>query len=386
MAPLLARRPACDRTFERLYRRHAGDVYRYALALLRDPTEAEDATQTAFMNAYRALVGGEEPRAPKAWLLAIVHNVCRMRRRSLARRPREVPLDDHPIAAVDDERPNLDVVLAALAELPLNQRAALVMREVEGRSYREIAEVLDVSTSAVEALIFRARRRLRVRRDALGALAAAPLPASLEHAARRCGRDRDRLRRRAEGSRGRDRRARRGRRRLRGGHEPADGRDHRPRRKHAPAMRRVLLATPARARVRPARSTTRGRVAKCQPPRHETHEDRRTVAVRTHRAGAPAAPSSARTASRSATSIAPVTTRPVTPPSAHALVTAPPRRCSPTAPDPAPARSTCRRSQLPPVQVPTVIDAAASAGSDVTVPTPPPVPPLPEPPPLPKIP
>ena len=179
MAPLLARRPACDRTFERLYRRYAGDVYRYALALLRDPTEAEDATQTAFMNAYRALVGGEEPRAPKAWLLAIVHNVCRMRRRSLARRPREVPLDDHPIAAVDDERPNLDVVLAALAELPLNQRAALVMREVEGRSYREISEVLGVSTSAVEALIFRARRQLRVRRDALGALAAAPLPASL---------------------------------------------------------------------------------------------------------------------------------------------------------------------------------------------------------------
>ena len=179
VAPLLARRPAHDRTFERLYRHHAGDVYRYALGLLRDPSEAEDATQTAFMNAYRALVRGEEPRAPKAWPLTIVHNVCRMRRRSLARRPREVPLDDHPIAAFEDEQPRLDVVLAALAELPLNQRAALVMREVEGRSYREIADVLDVSTSAVEALIFRARRRLRVRRDALGALAAAPLPASL---------------------------------------------------------------------------------------------------------------------------------------------------------------------------------------------------------------
>src|SRR4051794_12687090 len=179
MAPLLARRPATDRAFERLYRRHSGDVYRYALALLRDPTEAEDATQTAFMNAYRALVRGEQPNAPKAWLLAIVHNVCRMRRRSLARRPREVPLDDHPLAAVDDERPRLDVVLQALAELPLNQRAALVMREVEGRSYNEIAEVLGVTTSAVEALIFRARRRLRVRREALGVISVAPVPASL---------------------------------------------------------------------------------------------------------------------------------------------------------------------------------------------------------------
>jgi RNA polymerase sigma-70 factor (ECF subfamily) len=179
VAPLLARRPAADRTFERLYRRHARDVYRYALALLRDPGEAEDATQTAFMNAYRALVRGEEPNSPKAWLLAIVHNVCRMRRRTLSRRPREVPLDDHPLPAVDDERPNLDAVLEALAELPLNQRAAIVMREVEGRSYQEIADVLGVSTSAVEALIFRARRRLRVRREALGAIAVAPVPASL---------------------------------------------------------------------------------------------------------------------------------------------------------------------------------------------------------------
>src|SRR5690349_1579409 len=179
MAPLLARRPAADRTFERLYRRHSADVYRYALALLRDPNDAEDATQTAFMNAYRALVRGEQPKSPKAWLLAIVHNVCRMRRRALARRPREVPLDDHPLPTVDDERPRLDVVLAALAELPLNQRAALVMREVEGRSYNEIAGVLGVTTSAVEALIFRARRRLRVKREALGAIAVAPVPASL---------------------------------------------------------------------------------------------------------------------------------------------------------------------------------------------------------------
>ena len=179
MAPLLARRPAADRTFERLYRRHSADVYRYALALLRDPDDAEDATQTAFMNAYRALVRGEQPKAPKAWLLAIVHNVCRMRRRALARRPREVPLDEQPLAAVEEERPQLDVVLAALAELPLNQRAALVMREVEGRSYNEIAGVLGVSTSAVEALIFRARRTLRVKREALGAIAVAPVPASL---------------------------------------------------------------------------------------------------------------------------------------------------------------------------------------------------------------
>jgi hypothetical protein len=70
-------------------------------------------------------------------------------------------------------------VLDALAELPLNQRAAIVMRELEGRSYGDIATVLGVSRSAVETLIFRARRSLRIRREAIGSLALLPLPSSL---------------------------------------------------------------------------------------------------------------------------------------------------------------------------------------------------------------
>src|SRR5205823_454820 len=70
-------------------------------------------------------------------------------------------------------------VLQALARLSFNQRAALVMRELEGRSYKEIAQVLDVSVGAVEALLFRARRHLRLQKRALGVLGAAPLPASL---------------------------------------------------------------------------------------------------------------------------------------------------------------------------------------------------------------
>jgi RNA polymerase sigma factor (sigma-70 family) len=173
------RRPS-ERAFEQLYQRHAREVYQYALALLANPADAEDVTQTTFLNAYRAFQKGERPQKPHNWLIAIAHNVCRMRWRQAGSRPREVALEEAPEpAALDDEQPNLDQVLTALADLSFNQRAAIVMRELEGRSYQEISGVLGVSVSAVEALLFRARRNLQLKRRALGVLTTVPLPGSL---------------------------------------------------------------------------------------------------------------------------------------------------------------------------------------------------------------
>src|SRR6266851_4619063 len=163
MTPMLAQRPRSDRAFERLYKRHVGDVYRYALAVMRNPTDAEDVTQTTFLNAYRAYVEkGSRPEKPQNWLIAIAHNVCRQRFRQSARRPAEVSFEDDIADTIaDDDAPTGDDIRRALSHLAFNQRAALVMRELEGRSYAEIAEILEVSTSAVETLIFRARRALR---------------------------------------------------------------------------------------------------------------------------------------------------------------------------------------------------------------------------------
>jgi RNA polymerase sigma-70 factor (ECF subfamily) len=163
MTPLLAQRPRTDRAFERMYKRHVGDVYRYALAVMRNPADAEDVTQTTFLNAYRAFVEkGNRPEKPQNWLIAIAHNVCRQRFRQSARRPSEVAFeDDIADTLVDEELPTGEDIRRALGHLAFNQRAALVMRELEGRSYAEIAEILEVSTSAVETLIFRARRALR---------------------------------------------------------------------------------------------------------------------------------------------------------------------------------------------------------------------------------
>jgi RNA polymerase sigma-70 factor (ECF subfamily) len=181
MTPLLARKAAPDRAFESFYRKHVGEVYHYALAVLANPADAEDVVQQTFLNAYRAFQRGERPHKPHNWLIKIAHNVCRMRWRQASRRPQEVPMDNVPEVAGPDtaELPDLAEVLEALAALTLNQRAALVMREIEGRTYAEIAEVLSLSVPAVEALLFRARRGLKVRRKALGVISAVPIPGSL---------------------------------------------------------------------------------------------------------------------------------------------------------------------------------------------------------------
>src|SRR2546428_774324 len=166
------------RDFELLYRRYAQDVYRYALALLRSPADAEDVTQTTFLNAYRAYMRGEEPLKPQNWLIKIAHNAARTRFARASRRVKEVPLDDHveQLAVSEEDKPDVRAVLEALGRLPLNQRAALAMRELEGRTYAEISELLGVSVAAVETLIFRARRALRLKASAVRTLAAVPLP------------------------------------------------------------------------------------------------------------------------------------------------------------------------------------------------------------------
>jgi RNA polymerase sigma factor (sigma-70 family) len=164
LAPVLRLRPDNDKAFERLYERHVRDVYRYAAAMLGEAADAEDVTQTTFLNAYRAFQSGTRPEKPRSWLIAIAHNVCRQRFRQAQRRPHEVAFDERigeREAAAESLAPSAEDLRRALSQLPPNQRAAIVMRELEGGSYAEIAEVLGTTVSALETLLFRARRALR---------------------------------------------------------------------------------------------------------------------------------------------------------------------------------------------------------------------------------
>ena len=156
-------RGANTSAFDGLYRRHAATVYRYSLAVLGNHADAEDVTQTTFMNAYRALAQGVKPRKAENWLLTIAHNQIRQHFRRTLGKPLEVELDEtNARAQTHDEpdEPSVADVLRALQTLSPAQRSAIVMREFEGRPYAEIAEILGLTSSALEALLFRARRAL----------------------------------------------------------------------------------------------------------------------------------------------------------------------------------------------------------------------------------
>jgi RNA polymerase sigma factor (sigma-70 family) len=165
-----------------LFEEHGRLVYGVCRLMLRDPVEAEDAAQQTFLSAYRALLGGLEPREPSAWLGTIARNECRTRLRSRRTEPLTLvrePVGDELQREVD-RHDEIQALCSALAELPSQQRDAIVLREFYGLSYAEVGAALGLSGAAVESVIFRSRKRLqdqlRPARSALGVLA---LPVSL---------------------------------------------------------------------------------------------------------------------------------------------------------------------------------------------------------------
>jgi RNA polymerase sigma-70 factor (ECF subfamily) len=146
-----------------LYARYYPAVYGYLLSRLRSREDAEDAAQNTFLRAFAALQRGVVPESETAWLFAIAHNVCLSSRLAWVRRRRvEAPhdLDELVVAAPESRREELTGLEDALAAMPPRLRQAFLLREWQGLSYAEIAAELDTSRSAVETLIFRARRLL----------------------------------------------------------------------------------------------------------------------------------------------------------------------------------------------------------------------------------
>ena len=153
-----------------LYEAYSGRILGYCLRRLPSREEAEDAVQHTFMNAFRGLRQGVVPRSEAAWLFKIAENVCRERRRSAWRR-NQLELVQDPdgmaglAAAPQRTHDELAGLADALAELPPNQQRAILLREWQGLSYREIAEQLGLTEGAVETLLFRARRSLARKLD-----------------------------------------------------------------------------------------------------------------------------------------------------------------------------------------------------------------------------
>ena len=159
--PSLAARDAAHGLFER----HQSKILGFCVRRLNTREEAEDAVQTVFVNALRALQRGVVPISEEAWLFKIAENVCLETHRANGRRRlREVsePEDLADPVARDEvvESDTARELIAALDTLPGSQRRALLLREWRGLSYKEIATDLRCTVGAVETLIFRARRNM----------------------------------------------------------------------------------------------------------------------------------------------------------------------------------------------------------------------------------
>jgi RNA polymerase sigma factor (sigma-70 family) len=156
--------PAGEAT-SRLYEQYGRQIFAFCLHQLGNREEAEDATQTAFMNAFNGLRRGGSPEFESAWLFKIALNVCVDRQRnSSRRRTLESPSDFETLQELAPSREGgadeLFGLSRALRRMPEQQRRALLLREWQGLSYNEIAGELGLTQAAVETLLFRARRSL----------------------------------------------------------------------------------------------------------------------------------------------------------------------------------------------------------------------------------
>jgi RNA polymerase sigma factor (sigma-70 family) len=171
-----------DRAFEKLYERYQRRIAAYVYGMVNDYGRAEDITQEVFISALRRMRETERPIAFKPWIYEIAKNACidQFRR---SRRAEEVSIDaDEGLGAVDtaklhavdctpdaavDTKQTLDNLCGAFGGLSETHHEILVLRELEGLSYREIGEKMGLSRPSVESTLFRARRRLTEEYDEL---------------------------------------------------------------------------------------------------------------------------------------------------------------------------------------------------------------------------
>lgn len=155
-----------DAAFDELLSRYKRPVLNFSYRLLGDASEADDVAQEVFVRVYQR-IGDYEPRGKfSTWLFALARNACIDRQRYRKRHPTE-PLESAPEpAVVSREVQTREIgahIAAAVAELPEDQRTAIVLAEYQGMSYAEIAAVMRCSEKSVESRLYRAKQTLRAR-------------------------------------------------------------------------------------------------------------------------------------------------------------------------------------------------------------------------------
>jgi RNA polymerase sigma factor (sigma-70 family) len=162
----LARRAARGdrRAFEQIYRRYHQELYRFCLAMLGSPQDAQDTLQNTMVKVLRALPGEKREIKLKPWLYRIARNeaveTLRRRRDRLEPMPEQAAPAAAQIAERVEDRERLRRLLADLGELPDRQRGALVMRELSGLSFAEIGRAFETSPATARQTVYEARLSL----------------------------------------------------------------------------------------------------------------------------------------------------------------------------------------------------------------------------------
>ncbi len=149
--------------FAELVRRHEGAVYRTALRMLGSRADAEDIAQEAFVQAWRSIARFRGESAFSTWIYRITTNRAL---NAIEARRVSVDIDDLELSSHDlpedmvDRRDRLRETVAAILRLEPQHRALIVLRELEGLSYREIAEILEIAESQVKGRLHRVRAEL----------------------------------------------------------------------------------------------------------------------------------------------------------------------------------------------------------------------------------
>lgn len=156
--------------FAALVTRHQRYVYNLAYRLLRDPSEAEDLAQEAFLRAWRGLGNFRGEAKFTTWLYRIVTNLCYNRLNSLRRQLLDTDVDDVDTLALSSDKDPATAVEAAerraflhrqIAALPEKYQLVITLFYLQEFSYQEIAQVLDLPLGTVKTHLFRARERLK---------------------------------------------------------------------------------------------------------------------------------------------------------------------------------------------------------------------------------
>jgi RNA polymerase sigma factor (sigma-70 family) len=162
-------RTGSDPAFEAIVARHRRSLVRHCARLVGD-ADSEEAVQDALLRAHAALARGQRVGNVRAWLHVIAHNTAlNILRVRAGRRELPSPPDEaiEPHDRTSEQREQLRDLLAALQSLPQRQRDAIVLRELAGLSYWQIADRHGTTDGAVRQLLFRARDAIRARLGAL---------------------------------------------------------------------------------------------------------------------------------------------------------------------------------------------------------------------------